>query len=260
MPNTYKTMMIFCAGLVGIMAGRLPGQSPDEALTYRHFTVEATDGQVQTMTPVREETLPRWARNVSQQPFDWEKTVNREPYFATPIPFVHPPTDTGEPFGSHNHQPSIAWLPNGDLMAIWYSTDSEQGTELTVLASRLRADRQAWDASSEFFKAPHRNMHGSSLLHDGQGTIYHFNGMGPHGERGWARLALLMRTSKDNGVTWSPPRAIEPRFIGRNQVIAGTLITHKGVMIQNCDAVPSSHGRTALHISRDGGKFIWLRN
>ncbi|MCH1438307.1 MAG: exo-alpha-sialidase, partial [Rubripirellula sp.] len=135
------------------------------------------------------------------------------------------PVDEGEPFGKHNHQPSITWLPNGDLLAIWYSTGREQGTELTVLASRLRPGADAWDASSEFFKAPNRNMHGSSIFHDRQGNIYHFNGMAPYGGQGWAKLALLMRTSLDNGVTWTPPQAVDARLIGRHQVISGTLLT-----------------------------------
>ena len=51
-----------------------------------------------------------------------------------------------------------------DLFAIWYSTKSETGTELTVIASRLKAGQDQWEPSSEFFKAPNRNMHGSSIF------------------------------------------------------------------------------------------------
>jgi hypothetical protein len=67
------------------------------------------------------------------------------------------------------------------MLAIWFSTIEERGVELTVLASRLRAGESQWDASSEFFKANARNMHGSSLFNDGQGRLYHFNGMGAEG-------------------------------------------------------------------------------
>lgn len=226
----------------------------ESAMTYRRFQVQEADGRVVSMKPIRAKATPRWAGEVSQERFDYSQAVREEPFFAAPIPFVIPPTDAGEPFGRHNHQPSIAWLPNGDLLAIWYSTKSEQGTELTVVASRLRANQEQWDPAAEFFKAENRNMHGSSIFHDGKGTIYHFNGMGPEGGRGWAKLALLMRTSRDNGVTWTPPQAIDPRFVGRHQVISGTLLTSDGVLIQNCDAVPTGHGGTALHLSRDGGK------
>jgi len=244
------------AAIGGAMSSTIPAASAggDRPQTYRHIRVEEAGEAVTAITMLPDESPPLWARSVSQKRFDWSKRRSDRPFFARPIPYVIPPTDSGEPFHPHNHQPSIAWMPNGDLMAIWYSTVEESGTELTVLASRLRAGSDAWDPSSEFLKAPNRNMHGSSILHDGKGTVYHFNGMGPDGGRGWAKLALLMRSSRDNGVTWSPVRAIAPRIEGRHQVISGTLMTRRGVLIQNCDAVPGGNGGTALHISRDRGK------
>jgi hypothetical protein len=230
------------------------GADSTTPITYRHFSVQEADGRVVALTPVIGGAAPRWARDVSPQPNAWPGAATpAKPLFAPPIVYVLPPTDTGEPFHPHNHQPSITWLANGDLLAIWYTTREESGTELTVLASRLRAGRDAWDASSEFFKAPNRNMHGSSIFHDGQGTVYHFNGLGPDGGTGWARLALLLRVSRDNGVTWSAPVAIGPQITGRHQVISGTIQTRAGVLIQNCDAVPGGNGGTALHLSRDHG-------
>ncbi len=225
-----------------------------ELMTYRQFTIEEADGRVVSMKPLPADPAPQWARGVSQERFDWTGQSTKGPFFSGPIPFVLPPTDEGEPFYDHNHQPSITWLPNGDLLAIWYSTRSEWGVVLTVVASRLRPGEATWDPCSEFFKAPKCNMHGCSIFHDGQGTVYHFNGMGPTGVQGWKKLALLMRTSKDNGVTWTPPKAVDNRFIARHQVISGTLLTKGGVLIQNCDAVPGGSGGTALHISRDRGK------
>jgi len=226
-----------------------------DSLTYRHFAVEESDGRIGAMHPRSVSVQPRWARDVSVGPADWSQgPASAAPFFSSPIPFVVSPVDEGEPFHQHNHQPSITWLPNGDLLAIWYSTGREAGTELTVLASRLRVGRKAWDPASEFFKAPRRNMHGSSIFHDGQGTIFHFNGMGPEDGTGWARLALLLRTSADQGVTWTPPQAIGPEVKGRHQVISGTVRTRAGVLIQPCDAVPGGQGGTALHLSRDGGR------
>ncbi len=250
----------FCAALAlfGIpvnLCTSVPPTEKERPLTYRRIAVDERDSVVTAITPLSEVSPPRWARDVAQVRFDWSTTDrNGGPFFAHPIPFVVPPVDSGEPFYPHNHQPSITWLPNGDLLAIWYSTAEESGTELTVLASRLRAGATTWDPSSEFLKAPDRNMHGSSIFHDGSGTIYHFNGMGPRGGRGWANLALLMRTSRDNGVSWTPAKAIAPRMEGRHQVISGTIRTRNGTLIQNCDAVPGGNGGTALHLSRDGGR------
>jgi hypothetical protein len=140
-------------------------------------------------------------------------------------------------------------------MAIWFSTNDENGTEMTVLASRLRAGKHQWDSSSEFFKAEDRNMTGMSLFTDSSGKVYHFNGIGPKGVTGWENLALIMRVSKDNCMTWNGPSAINPRFEVRNQVIDGTIETSGGILVQPCDATPRAKGGgTAIHISSDGGK------
>lgn len=236
----------------------LADTSPAEAVpvppsSYRKFRVDEKDGKILTLTPLPGAEPPRWARDVSQDRAPEWKKDHRVPYFEGPIPFVIRPADPAEPFYTHNHQPSVAYLPNGDLLAIWYSTRDESGHELTVLASRFRQGAKEWDPSSEFFKAPEQNMHGSAIFHDGRGTLYHFNGMAPVGEDGWDHLALLLRTSKDNGVTWTAPQAIDPNYRGRNQVISGTRMTRGGMLIQPCDAVPGPEGGTALHLSRDGG-------
>jgi len=88
-------------------------------------------------------------------------------------------------------------------------------------------------------------------------VIYHINGMGPLGGRGWAKLALLQRVSRDNGVTWSEPVAIGPQYKTRHQVISGTLLTSSGDLLQCCDADPGPNGGTAVHISADGGR-TWV--
>ena len=192
-----------------------------------------------------------WQRDVSQRDFEWRQ-AGSEPFFRTPIPFViEPEPAENEPFYPHNHCPSIVWCGNGDLLAIWFSTISEKGREMTILGSRLRAGAETWEPSSEFFKAPDRNMTGSSLFNGGSGTLYHFNGL--EAGAGWANLALVLRTSTDNGASWSAPRLINAEHQRRNQVIDGTSMTAAGVMLQPCDAVYSGHGGTAVHVSRDGG-------
>ncbi len=187
-------------------------------------------------------------------PYDWSKGPSPlEPYFEGPIPFVHKPEQPMRiPMYPHNHCPSITWCDNGDLLAVWFSTKGEAGREMTILASRLRAGKSEWDLPSEFFKAPDRNMTGSSLLNNGKGTLYHFNGLESDGT--WGKLALVMRTSTDNGLSWSHPRLIDPEHRHRNQVIHGTSMTREGYLIQPCDAVHGGEGGTAIHISRDGGE------
>ncbi|HIB85862.1 TPA: glycoside hydrolase [Candidatus Poribacteria bacterium] len=211
-------------------------------------------GELPQSDPLPSTTSELWAQEVSQTQFDWsEKPTGDQPCFTDPKPFIHVPDPDQVPtFGKHNHQPSITWCPNGDLLAIWFSTYSERGREMTVMASRLRCGHDEWDRPSEFFNAPDRNLTGAALYNDGQGQLHHFNGLAVAGT--WGPLALVMRTSTDNGYTWSVPRLIGPEHQNRHQVISGTSRTQEGYLIQPCDAVPGGSGGTAIHISRDGGQ------
>ena len=244
--------------LVVSIAGGVISSVANDAIIYRNFTVLEADGKVMAIEPMLAATVPLWAKDVSQRAYKWSSVNTNIPYFEAPIPFVIPPeANSGEPFYAHNHQPAITWLPNGDLFAIWYTTESEKTSELTVLASRLRAGQIGWDPAAEFFKATGRNMHGSSLFFDDQtGKLHHLNGMAKESVIGHGNLALLHRVSHDNGVTWSIARPVSSgaNYQRRHQVIAGLICAHDGVLIQPCDATSGSEGSSAIHISYDGGE------
>lgn len=196
--------------------------------------------------------VPLNQQQVAQTVYKW-KDQGEMPIFKAPQVYVIPPTcGQSSPFYSHNHQPAITWCDNGDLLAIWFSANAENGRGMVVLASRLRAGADEWEPSSLFFKVPDRNMTGSALLNDGEGTLYHLNGVEASGD--WQNLIMVMRTSCDNGRTWSRPRIIAPEHTKRHQVIAGTIRTKEGWLIQACDAGPESHDGTAIHISKDNGQ------
>jgi len=210
-------------------------------------------GELPHTPPLPESEKGRWARDVTAQDYDWRTGPPRDkPYFKGPRRFVNFPQNAATiPMYHHNHCPSITWCPNGDLLAVWFSTQGEQGREMVILGTRLRANRDTWDPPSLFFDGPDRNMTGSALWNDEHGTLFHFNGLEAAG--GWANLALAMRTSRDNGVTWQTPQLIDPNHRLRNQVISGTIRTQENYLIQLCDAVYGPKGGTALHISQDGG-------
>lgn len=190
---------------------------------------------------------------VPQTKYNWKKGVTRKPFFLPPVPYViEPACNSGIPFYRHNHQPAITWCPNGDLLAIWFSANEENGREMVVLGSRLRKGGETWEKASLFFKVPDRNMTGSSLFNDGQGRLLHLNGVEASGD--WQNLAMIQRESTDNGATWSAPHLIAPEHTKRHQVIAGTIQTREGWYIQPCDAGPGSHDGAAIHISKDKGK------
>ena len=173
-------------------------------------------------------------------------------FFLDPIPFVVAPEIPDVPFYAHNHQPSVTWCDNGDLLAIWFSANQENGRGMVVLQSRLKAGEDHWSPATLFFKVPDRNMTGSSLFNDGHGTLYHFNGVEAAGD--WQNLMVVMRTSKDNGYTWTAPKIIAPEHAKRHQVISGTIRTSKGWLVQACDAGPEGHDGAAVLVSKDGGR------
>ncbi|MHC4638521.1 MAG: SUMF1/EgtB/PvdO family nonheme iron enzyme [Planctomycetota bacterium] len=133
------------------------------------------------------------------------------PYFKNPRRYVNIPREANGPlFSAHNHDPAIVECPNGDLLAIWYTCESERNWELGQAASRLRWGATQWEQASEFFDVPDRNDHAPSMWFDDKDTIYHFTGVSYGAEH--REMALVMRTSKDSGATWSRTRMIRPEF------------------------------------------------
>ncbi|NLH15212.1 MAG: SUMF1/EgtB/PvdO family nonheme iron enzyme, partial [Phycisphaerae bacterium] len=223
---------------------------PDDRHEMIGFRVVQSDPPKVMISPQSVST-PLWAQNVSQQNAEWIPVA--EPNFFGPIEYVRIPADSNGPlFSKHNHCPAITACPNGDLLAVWYTCNTEPGRELAIAASRLRKGKTEWDPASLFWDVPDRNDHGSEVAWDGDKTLYHFNGLST--DATWGKLALVLRTSQDNGASWSPAALIDPEHGLRNQVISGLIRTRDGRMILPCDAVTEGSGGTAIHISRDNGK------
>lgn len=65
---------------------------------------------------------------MSQIKWDWASQYVTEPVFTAPLVYVHEPdAHSGTPFFKHNHQPALTWCDNGDLLAVWFSTNEEKG-------------------------------------------------------------------------------------------------------------------------------------
>lgn len=130
------------------------------------------------------------------------------PYFFGPAPFVKLEVDDSRYFFSHNHGPSVVECPNGDLLAAWFSCPRESGREMSILASRRRAGQAEWEDASVFLASPARNLSSTVLIRDGD-VLLHFNGISACAT--WANVAIAIRSSRDNGATWSDFRIIQPR-------------------------------------------------
>ncbi len=228
---------------------------PDDKHALLGFRV--VRGAMPATKPLPMPEPPLWAQHVAQTRASWNAPAEPgKPFFDGPVRYVSiPPNSNGPMFSRHNHCPALAPCPNGDLLAIWYSTNTEPGRELAIVAARLRQGQSEWDPASPFWDAADRNDHASALLWDGKDTLFHFNGL--CSDATWGKLALIMRTSNDSGATWSKARIIAPEHGLRNMPIAGVFMTPAGEIVLPCDAVTGGSGGSTVHVSPDRGQ-TWI--
>jgi len=229
------------------------GTLPDARNWLTGFRV--VQGEMPAIKPLPACGPPLNARDVKQEvPADLSQGPDpAKPYFVGPRQYVKPPAPEDCPiFNRHNHCPAIAACPNGDLLAIWYTCQTEPGRELGIVASRLPYGESEWQVASNFWDAPDRNDHASALWVDEKGTLYHFNGLGAAAT--WGSLAAILRTSDDNGATWSPARIIRPEFGLRHMPIESVIRSREGAILVPCDAVTGGSGGSAVLVSRDDGQ------
>jgi formylglycine-generating enzyme required for sulfatase activity len=207
-------------------------ESRSPTLGFRVVLGELPNGETLPLA-----TAPLNGQNVSQSAPKIAAQTEKVPFFSGPKEFVKIAADSYGPLHSrHNHSPSVVECPNGDLLATWFSCAMENGTELCNVASRLRFGSTEWEAASPFFDGPDVNDHAPKLWWDGRKTIFHF-------ARGYAEN--IVRTSTDNGATWSKPRAIFPQGEIGNQIIR----MRDGTLVAAHDS-----RTTSLIFSKDGGQ------
>jgi len=194
-------------------------------------------GELPRTEPLPEARASNYQLNVNQEiPSDvTEGPDATKPYFCGPRLFMKLPAgDRGPLYEKHNHFVSVVECPNGDLIAVWHTCIGESGRELTVAGSRLRYRSEQWDQASLFWDAPDRNDHGHALWFDGEQKIYHFQGLATLSRD----VALIMRTSSDNGVTWSKARILADHGPSRMPVEAVFRMTDGRIAI-SCDKGPN---------------------
>jgi hypothetical protein len=184
---------------------------------------------------------------------------NRRP--AMPIPPENDQNDIGPLVGvhpavlAHNHSPGLVAMPNGDLLAVYFSSSTattESETNTTFVQSRVRHGCEQWDMPEVFVDFANMNDQ-SALLWNDKGKIWFFGG-----GRGWPKeVPFKYTTSKDNGATWQEIKL--PRIEGEPgkltpQPITSAFRDPKGNIYFNMDG---SGSRSLLWRSSDGGK-TWI--
>lgn len=142
------------------------------------------------------------------------------PYFrvrcALPIPAAYCPTEQGRLVGldegvyAHAHSPGFELLPNGDALAVYFSTPkgkAENDTACTFIQARLRYGAEEWDMPELFMNTIGANDQSALLWHDGAQLWFFGGGRGIS-----AYVPFRMAVSRDNGATWtfSVPQIDQP--------------------------------------------------
>jgi hypothetical protein len=179
-----------------------------------------------------------------------------KPFFAGPARYVNVPQDAQGPlFGRHNHDPAIAVMPNGDVLILHYTCDTEFGHELAVASVRLPRGASAFTPDALFWQCADVNNHAPALFVDRNGTVFHFNG-------NRAMPGSIVRTSTDNGVTWSHPQQINSDI----QPNEANIETADGKILETCDSIydnagtvteSDDDGKTWTHLSDETSKPIY---
>ena len=232
-------------------ANRL-GTIPNERNWFIGFRVAI--GQLPTTEPL-EEIIEAYQIGVSQTtPAD----INDGPdpniaYFVRRQYVRIPPGSQGPLFSQHNHVPGLVECANGDMLAAWYTCNYETPRkEHAVAVSRLRYGANEWDWASSFWEGPDRNDHTTTFWKDENGKLFHFQGLGASR---WNNTIPILRTSTDNGVTWSKPMFISEQHGDYSHVESAVFKNSLGHILLSSD----SGGGTRIRVSEDNGQTWYLR-
>jgi hypothetical protein len=181
--------------------------------------------------------------------------------FAMPIPPENATSNVAMLAGidpmvfTHNHSPGFEILPNGDALAIYFSTppgESESAKATSFVQARLRYGAEEWDLPELFYKTENYNDQ-SGLLWNDHGTIRFFGG-----GRGLSdRVPFKMAVSTDNGASWilSLPQLDQPATDFTAQPITSAFRSGTGVSPVRTGETP-----VPLYFAMDGANamsFLW---
>jgi formylglycine-generating enzyme required for sulfatase activity len=153
--------------------------------------------------------------------------------------------------GGHSHSPGLAALPNGDMLAVHFSSPTsttEYWPSVAFIATRLRFGAEQWEMPSVHYDLADVNDQTSLLWVDG-GLLWNFTG-----GVGLGDVPFRVRVSRDHGASWGPiefplTRGAVGGFYPQpiNSVLRGT----DGTIYVPSDAVG---GASLLWASDDGGR------
>ncbi len=177
--------------------------------------------------------------------------------------FAHPssdPYDRGNHYG-FNHAPSVVALPDGRLLAAWFSGPFEASVDQVILGSFSTDGGVTWDPARVLQDVPRDSDFDPAFISDGK-RVWFFYTAGRHNRYpavknqdehvGLNSFKLFCRTSDDSAASWSEPRLLaRAQFCRSNGIRLST-----GELILPLYEIPS---RASVLRSADGGQ-TWDRH
>ena len=162
--------------------------------------------------------------------------------------FTHTSTDPKDPANTsgYNLGPSIALLPDGRLMAAWFSSPSE-GAESQRIVQAFSSDQgRTWDKTTVLQDIARKADFDPALFVAGKETFLFFSAFDP-------QIDIYFRRSSDSAKTWTEPVKInQPNHTTRSN----------GIQLSTGELLVPLHTRGTkaggVMKSRDGGK-TWTR-
>lgn len=123
-----------------------------------------------------------------------------------------------EGFPEH-HASTITVLPDGDLLAAWYSCDYEGAINEAIFYSRFSIDKGVWSKPKVLVKTPNYPDGNPVLFTDKNGRVWLF--YVTMYKKGWEYCKVKYTFSDDQGETWNEPRILidELGYMTRNEPI-----------------------------------------
>ena len=144
--------------------------------------------------------------------------------------FVHPSSDPYDRknFYGFNHAPSVVALPDGRLLAAWFSGPFEASVDQLILASYSADGGRTWTSPVVLQDFPRKSDFDPAFIADGPRTWFFFSAGREnrypvvHDEKhevGVDSFTTFCRLTQDSGRTWSEPRAVKEKVYCRSNGI-----------------------------------------
>jgi Sulfatase-modifying factor enzyme 1/BNR repeat-like domain len=161
-------------------------------------------------------------------------------------------TGLSKSFLRHNHSPALEVMPNGDILAVYFSAVEEIAPDVSLIATRLRFGADEWDMPSPFLDFADVDD-SSPMLWKEKDTVRFYWGNNKL-DSGFPFQWII---SYDNGATWSDVNfpVFETPIGGYSAQPINTAFRDKrGNIYISCDGIGA---HSELWISKNNGK-TWI--